>query len=38
MMAVDYVRLWKLQLNKGVKRPDLKSEAGVSSNVLARVE
>lgn len=36
-MAVDYVRLWKLLLDKGMKRTDLKSEAGISSNVLARM-
>ena len=37
IMAVDYVRLWKLLLDKGMKRTDLKSEAGISSNVLARM-
>ena len=36
-MAVDYVRLWKLLLDKGMKRTALKSEAGISSNVLARM-
>ena len=34
-MAVDYVRLWKLLLDKGMKKTDLKTEAGISSNVLA---
>lgn len=34
-MAVDYVRLWKLLLDEGMKRTDLKTEAGISSNVLA---
>lgn len=36
-MAVDYVRLWKLLLDKGMKKTDLKSEAGISSNVLAKL-
>ncbi len=36
-MSVDYVRLWKLLLDKGMKRTDLKSGAGISSNVLARM-
>ena len=36
-MAVDYLRLWKLLLDKGMKRTDLKSEAGISANVLARM-
>lgn len=36
-MAVDYIRLWKLLLDRGMKRTDLKSEAGISSNVLAKL-
>lgn len=36
-MAVDYVRLWKLLLDKGMKRTDLKAEAGISSNILAKL-
>lgn len=36
-MAVDYVRLWKLLLDKGMKKTDLKTEAGISSNVLAKL-
>ena len=36
-MAVDYVRLWKLLLDKGMKKTDLKAEAGISSNVLAKL-
>lgn len=36
-MAVDYVRLWKLLLDKGMKRTDLKTEAGISSNILAKL-
>lgn len=36
-MAVEYIRLWKLLLDKGMKRTDLKTEAGISSNVLAKL-
>ena len=36
-MAVRYVRLWKLLLDKGMKKTDLKTEAGISSNVLAKL-
>ena len=36
-MAVDYLRLWKLLLDKGMKKTDLKTEAGISSNVLAKL-
>lgn len=36
-MAVDYMRLWKLLIDKGMKKTDLKTEAGISSNVLAKL-
>lgn len=36
-MAVEYIRLWKLLLDKGMKKTDLKTEAGISSNVLAKL-
>lgn len=36
-MAVRYVKLWKLLLDKGLKRTDLISQAGISSNVLAKL-
>ena len=36
-MAVRYVKLWKLQLDKGLKKTDLISQAGISSNVLAKL-
>ena len=36
-MVVDYVRLWKLLLAKGMKKTDLKTEAGIGSNVLAKL-
>lgn len=37
-MAVEYIRLWKLLLDKGMKKTDLKTEAGISSNVLAKLD
>lgn len=36
-MGVRYVKLWKLLLDKGLKRTDLISQAGISSNVLAKL-
>lgn len=36
-MAVKYIRLWKLLLDKGMKKTDLKTEVGISSNVLAKL-
>lgn len=36
-MAVKYIRVWKLLLDKGMKKTDLKTEAGISSNVLAKL-
>ena len=36
-MAVKYIRLWKLLLYKWIKKTDLKTEAGISSNVLAKL-
>ena len=36
-MAVNYVRLWKLLLDRGMKKTDLKTEAGISSNILAKL-
>ena len=36
-MAVKYIRLWKLLLDKGMKKTDLKTEAGISSNVLTKL-
>lgn len=37
-MAVEYIRLWKLLLDKGMKKTDLKTEADISSNVLAKLD
>lgn len=36
-MAVEYIKLWKLLLDKKLKRTDLISIAGISANVLARL-
>lgn len=36
-MTVKYVKLWKLLLDRGLRRTDLISFAGISSNVLAKL-
>lgn len=36
-MAVSYNRLWKLLIDKNLKRTDLKELADISSNVLAKL-
>lgn len=36
-MAVSYVRLWKLLLDRGLKRTDLILMAGISTNILAKL-
>ena len=36
-MAVSYNKLWKLLIDKNLKRTDLKELAGISSNVLAKL-
>ena len=36
-MAVTYTKLWKLLLDKKVKRTDLKDIAGISSSTLAKL-
>lgn len=35
-MAVSYIKLWKLLLDKQMKRVDLKNVAGISSSTLAK--
>lgn len=37
VMSVCYVKLWKLLLEKGIKRTDLISIAGISSNIVAKM-
>ena len=36
-MAVCYNRLWKLLIDKNLKKTDLKHLSGISSNVLAKL-
>lgn len=36
-MAVSYKRLWKLLIDKDLKRIDLKDKANISTNVLAKL-
>lgn len=36
-MAVCYDNLWKLLIDKKLKRTDLKEISGISSNVLAKL-
>lgn len=36
-MSVTYTKLWKLLLDKKMKRTDLKSMAGISSSTLAKL-
>ena len=36
-MAVSYNKLWKLLIDKQMKRTDFACKAGISSNVLARM-
>lgn len=36
-MAASYVRLWKLLLDKKLKKTDLIAMAGISTNVLAKL-
>lgn len=36
-MAASYVKLWKLLLDRGLKKTDLISKAGISTNILAKL-
>lgn len=36
-MAVSYIKLWKILLDKRLKRVDLKERAGISSSTLAKL-
>jgi DNA (cytosine-5)-methyltransferase 1 len=36
-MAICYNGLWKLLIDKGIKRTELKALAGVSSNAIAKL-
>ena len=36
-MSVSYIRLWKLLLDRHLKKTDLKEVAGISNNTLAKL-
>ncbi len=36
-MNVSYIKLWKLLLDKEMKKVDLKKKAGISSSTLAKL-
>jgi len=36
-MALNYNGLWKLLIDKGMKKSDLMPAAGISSNILAKL-
>ena len=36
-MSVNYNKLWKLLIDKGMKKGDLISVAGISSNIVAKM-
>ena len=36
-MNVSYIKLWKLLLDKGMKRVEVKETAGISSSTLAKL-
>ncbi len=36
-MAVSYIKLWKLLLDKKMKRIELKDAAGISNSTLAKL-
>lgn len=36
-MAISYNKLWKLLIDKGIKKTQLKALAGVSTNVIAKL-
>lgn len=36
-MAVSYNRLWKLLIDKGITKTEMRKRAGLSTNVLAKM-
>lgn len=36
-MAISYNKLWKLLIDKGIKKTELKTLAGVSTNIIAKL-
>jgi len=37
MATISYNRLWKLLIDKGMKKKDLREATGISSNTVARM-
>ncbi len=36
-MAVSYNKLWKILIDKGMKKEDLRIQAGLTTNVIAKL-
>ena len=36
-MAISYNRLWKLLIDKGITKTDMRKSAGISTSVLAKM-
>lgn len=36
-MAVSYNRLWKLLIDKGITKTEMRKAAGISTNILAKM-
>lgn len=36
-MAVSYNRLWKMLIDKGMTKTEMRKKAGISTNVLAKM-
>ncbi len=36
-MAISYKKLWKLLIDKNMKKKDLKAQAEISQNIMARL-
>ena len=36
-MAVSYNKLWKILIDKGMKKEDLRLQAGLTTNVIAKL-
>ena len=36
-MSISYNRLWKLLIDKGMTKTDMRKEAGISTNILAKM-
>ena len=36
-MAISYNKLWKLLIDKGMTKTEMRKEAGISTNILAKM-